>query len=203
MSTDPSSPRDPREVQTFTMPEPPAPLPEEPGSKRTSTSSANAWVIVIFLVALAGVFGFWKLYLVPKTEAERVAAEAAVAHVRPWPERAEEAIRLTFEGAAGTALAASLVEVIAPGAAGANLDGMAITPVAPNIECLFTVSWKDPKGQPTGAQVRWVIGDELPVAATLVVPPGGPAATEEQTRGLAKILNSQAYQVVLRNTAEK
>ncbi|MFH1463763.1 MAG: hypothetical protein ABIO70_05180 [Pseudomonadota bacterium] len=203
MSTDPSTPRDPREVQTFSMPERPAPPPEEPSEHRKRKSSANAWVILFFLLALGGVVGFWQLYWGPKTEADNAAAAAAAAYVRPWSERAEESIHLTFEGAAGTNLATTIVEALAPGAQGANLDGMALTRAEPNLECLFTVSWKDEKGQPTGAQVRWVISDRKPLEASLVVPEGGAPVTEDQRKALINVLNSQAFPVVRRNIAEK
>jgi hypothetical protein len=203
MSTDPPSPRDPREVQTFSMPERPPPPPEEPTGRPPRMASANAWVIAVFLVALSGIVGFWKLYLGPKTQAENAAAAAAAAYVRPWSERAEEAVHITFEGAAGTALAASIVEALAPGAARANLDGMALTRAEPNLECLLTISWKDDKGQPTGAQVRWVISEREPIEASLVVPEGGKPLPEEQDMKLINVLNSQAFPVVLRNIAEK
>lgn len=206
MSSDPSS--NVPEVQTFEMPKPPPPPPEEPEDKTPKKASASQWIILIFLVTLGGLIGFYTLYYAPKIAEERAAAEAAANYVRPWPERVEEAIRTTFEGQAGDDLVGSVQTVLAPEATSPKLQGLDLTPTEQNMVVVFRMSWQQaaegaPEPSLVTAQVKWTTSEKKHLSAELIMGEGAPEASEEQDQEVKKLFANQVHPIVRRNTAEK
>jgi hypothetical protein len=193
------------------MPKPPPPPPEDPKDKAPPKASASHWVILIFLAVTGGLLAFFYLYWSPKVEAEKAATAAAAAYVRPWPERAEEAIRTTFEGQAGADFAGSVQVVLDPEGTDAKLQGIDLTPTEQNMVTVFRVSWSQaaPEGEADAqltlstASVKWTSADKKNIGVEYLVPEGGTALTEEQDKGLEKIFSTQVHPLVRRNTAEK
>jgi hypothetical protein len=211
MSSDDKSSRGSPEVQTFGMPKPPPPPPEEPAGKKKEKASASHWVIMIFLFALGGLVGFYMLYWGPKVEADKAAAEAAANYVRPWTERAEEALHSTFEGAGGDQLAASIMEVLDPEGSDAKLQKIDLAPAEGNMVATFRISWNQaaPEGDGDGqltlstASVTWTYSEKKHISAELLVPEGGASPAEEQNADIGKLFSSQVRPLVKRNTAER
>jgi hypothetical protein len=199
------------EVQTFGMPKPPPPPPEDPKDKEPPKASASHWVILIFLAILGSLLGFYYLYWNPRMEAEKAAAAAAAAYVRPWSERAEEAIHKTFEGQAGTDFAASIQAVLDPEGTDAKLQGMDLTPSEQNMVTIFRVSWSQaaPEDQDAAqltlstASIKWTSADKKNLGAEYMLPEGGTPLTEDQKKGLDKIFSTQVHPLVRRNTADR
>lgn len=208
--TEPSKTGSP-EVRTFGMPKPPPPPPEDPKDKAPPKASASHWVILIFLAVLGSLLAFFYLYWSPKVEAEKAANAAAAAYVRPWAERAEEAIRTTFEDQAGTDFAASVQEVLDPEGTDPKLQSIDITPTEENMQVVFRVSWSQavPEGEADAqltlstAAVKWTCADKKHIGVEYVVPEGGAALDEEAEKGIKKIFSTVVHPLVRRNTAEK
>ena len=197
------------EVQTFDMPKPPPPPPPE--EVKPARATANHWVILIVLAIAGGLLAFYWLHWAPTTEAEnaRIAAEAAF--VRPWPERAEAAVRSTFEGDAGHGLAASVQEALAPGATDAKLLGIEVIQTEKNLVSVFSMGWAvaAPEGQEQAepslatAKIKWTMADKKHIGVEYVGPEGGTALTADQDKAVGKIFTSNVYPTVRRNIADK
>ena len=199
------------EVRTFGMPKPPPPPPEEPKDKAAPKTSASHWVILVFLAVLGSLLAFNYLYWNPKVQSEKAETAAAAAFVRPWPERAEEAIRTTFEGQAGDEFAASVQIIIDPEGSAAKLQNIDLLPTEQNMVATFRISWSQaaPEGEEDGqltlstASVKWTSADKKHIAVEYIVPEGGTALNEEQDKGLKKVFTTQVHPLVRRNTADK
>jgi hypothetical protein len=209
MSTGPDPKQGSPEVQTFEMPKPPPPLPEDPEDRKPAKASASHWVILFFLSLIAALALFYTFYYGPKLEAERAAAEAAANYVRPWPERAEEAILTTFEGEGGHELAASIQLILEPEGSGAKLQGIDFTPTQENLVSLFRISWNkaavDEQAAPTlaVAEIKWTSADRRNIGVELVPAEGAPATDEAQAKELQKLFSTEIHPLVRRNTADK
>ncbi len=202
-------------VQTFEMPKPPPPPPPE--EVKPAKASASHWVVLFFLAVTCGLLAFYWLHWAPKMEAEQARILAEEAFIRPWPERAEEAVRTTFEGESGHALAASLQAVISPDATDAKLLGIDITQTEKNLVTVFSVGWAEPvpEGEPaaegdepaqptiTTAKFQWKSANKKHISAEYVVPEGGTALPEDQNKGIQKVFTTSVHPVVRRNIAEK
>lgn len=199
------------EVQTFSMPKPPPPPPEDPKDKTPPKATANHWIILIFLAILGSLLAFFYLYWSPKVESEKAEAAAAAAYVRPWAERAEESIRTTFEGQAGTDFAASIQLILDPEGNDAKLQSIDLSPSEDAMVTIFRISWSQapPEGQDAGqltlstASLQWTSAPKKHVAVELMVPEGGTAPTEEQAKALKKVFTTQVHPLVRRNTAAR
>ncbi len=199
------APKDPdsREVQTFDMPKPPAPPPPEREDKSGPKTSSSQWVVLVTLMALVGLIGFYKFWWSPRIEAEQAAAAAAAAFVRPWPERATEALNLTFESASGSELAAAILATFCEDCKQPRLDDLDITPTGSNLLAEVSISWLSADDQPGSLAVLWKSAERKHISTQVILPQGAEPLPPEAGAGIDGIFKDQVLQVLRRNTAEK
>ena len=195
-------------AQTFDMPSAPKPVPEKELAKVTGSSGSWATniVIALFVMALIGLGGLYKLWWVPHIEGKKVAAEIAAAEqarlealVAPWPERATKGLKKTFSGEGAAAMAKGAMEACDQEGKDAAMGKLDIVATESSLIVTVPVSFKDKKDEPKAVVIQWTFTEEAHVEAKVV----SGEASEEAVERVETLFAKTAYTFVKGNTPEK